>query len=240
MKIIAIPFAGGDKNAFRAFDKYIPKGIEWITLELPGRGRRFATPLLKSIEDATDDLFAQIKPHISNAPYMIYGHSMGTLLGYELTKRIRAEQLQMPVCLYFTGRGAPGAKEVEKRSSLPPDLFWDKVKKMGGLPEEILSHNELLELYYPILTSDFKIIEDYEHKELKDRLPVPIFVTMGTDEIGEEADQTTREQVNMWENETSKICNFSELPGDHFFILKHPELMVSKITRTFMNVLSVL
>lgn len=237
MKIIAIPFAGGDRNAFRAFSKYIPTGIEWITLELPGRGRRFANPLVKNIHAATNDLFAQIKPHISKEPYMIYGHSMGTLLGYELTKRIREEQLNMPVCLYFTGRGAPGAKEVEIRSSLPPEQFWDRVRKMGGLPEEILAHNELLELYYPILSSDFKIIEDYVYTPLEEPLSIPIFVTMGTNEIGDDPDKTTKEQAQKWQEETSKLFTYNELPGDHFFILKHPELLMGKVTRTFMNVL---
>ena len=64
MKIVAIPFAGGDKNAFREFKKDIPSKIEWITLELPGRGRRFVSPLLKTAEEATDDLFEQLKPLI--------------------------------------------------------------------------------------------------------------------------------------------------------------------------------
>lgn len=240
MKIVAIPFAGGDKNAFREFKKYIPSKIEWITLELPGRGRRFVSPLLKTAEEATDDLFEQLKPLISSSePYMIYGHSMGTLMGYELTKRVLSEGLNLPVCLYFTGRGAPGAVEAEKRSNLPPDIFWEKVKNMGGLPEELLAHAELLDLYYPILSSDFKIIEEYQYTEPEKPFPIPTYITMGKDEIGEGAGKSKPEEIKMWEKETSKFCHFSELPGDHFFILKHPETMVNKIVKAFYQVLSI-
>ncbi|XLS29455.1 thioesterase II family protein [Flavobacteriaceae bacterium M23B6Z8] len=235
MKIIAIPFAGGDKHAFRIFSKYIPSNIEWITLELPGRGRRFGDDLVTTIEDATTDLFEQIKPHINNKPYMIYGHSMGTLLGYELSKRLIDANLPAPSCLYVTGRSAPGSRDVEKRAGLPPEIFWDKVKKMGGLPEEILQHDELLELYYPILSSDFKIIEDYKYTALSEPLPLPIFVTMGTEEIGEPPEKTSQEQVKMWQRESKFPCQFSEVPGNHFFILKHPELMVRKITKAFID-----
>ncbi|WP_340201386.1 thioesterase II family protein [Ascidiimonas sp. W6] len=238
MKIIGIPFAGGDKNGFRAFKKYIPSGIEWITLELPGRGRRFGSNVLETIEEATQDLLEQLKPLIASEPYMIYGHSMGTLLGYELTKKLIELQLPLPACLYFTGRAAPGARDSEKRAGLPPKQFWEKVKEIGGLPEEILDHAELLELYYPILSADFKMIEEYKYEPLKTPLPVPIFIAMGTDEFGDGLDKTTREQVKMWERETSHPCHFSEVPGNHFFILKHPELVVRKITKAFIDVLS--
>ena len=82
MKIIALPFAGGSKFSFKNLENHIPNSIEWITLELPGRGNRFGEPILESIDAMVNDILSQIEYHITNEPYMIYGHSLGTVLGY--------------------------------------------------------------------------------------------------------------------------------------------------------------
>ena len=95
-KVIALPFAGGNKYSFNGIEKHVSKKINWITLELPGRGSRFKESLLDKIDHMVDDLLSQIMPHIQEGNYIIYGHSMGTLLGYELTKKITEKKSTDP------------------------------------------------------------------------------------------------------------------------------------------------
>ena len=134
MKIIAIPFAGGNRYSFKKLEKYVSSPIQWVTIELPGRGARFNEPILEDITTMVKDLFEQIKPHIEQETYMIYGHSMGTLLGYELTKMLIQKQCKLPECLFFSGRGAPKTAKFKGKSSLPKEEFWKEVEEMGGLP----------------------------------------------------------------------------------------------------------
>ena len=229
-KIIALPFAGGNKYSFNSIEKHIPKSLNWITLELPGRGNRFKENLLVNVDELVDDLLTQITPLIEDCNYVIYGHSMGTLLGYELVKKIIQSGLKEPMCLFFTGRGAPGfSRFTEKKSILPEDAFWQEVEKIGGLPEEILECKELLELYYPIMKSDFQAIEDYNFLPMDKPFTFPIHICMGKEEIGEGEEKTSLTDMKAWKDETSSPCTFELLDGDHFFILKHSELMAKKI-----------
>ncbi len=230
LTIIALPFAGGTKYSYRELEKFVPENINWVTLSLPGRGDRFSENLLESIDAIVDDLFDTIKPIIKENEYVFYGHSMGTLVGYELTKKIKKLGLRQPNFLFFTGRGAPKHERFSvKKSTLPKDEFWKSVNEMGGLPKEILAVEDLLELYYPILKSDFKVLEDYVYVDQEDKLSIPIHVCLGTEEIGEGDSKTTIAQMKSWQEETTAPCTFELLKGDHFFILNHPKAIVQKI-----------
>lgn len=236
-KIIAIPFAGGNRFSFKSLEKYVPQDLDWVTLESPGRGSRFSEKLLETIEELSEDLLDQLIPHIQNSDYMIYGHSLGTLLGYEVTKKIVQQNLKLPICLFFTGRGAPGYNRFQKKKSLlPKDLFWKEVSDIGGLPKEILAHEDLLDMYYPILKSDFKAIEDYQYHRMEKLFPIPIHICMGTEEIGDGEEKTSVGNMKAWENETNANCTFELLQGDHFFIFKHQKAVVQKIINTAMAI----
>jgi surfactin synthase thioesterase subunit len=233
-KVIALPFAGGNKYSFNSIEKHVPKKIDWITLELPGRGNRFKESLLDKVDHMVDDLLSEIMPHIQEGNYIIYGHSMGTLLGYELTKRIIKNKLKPPMYLFFTGRGAPGFMRFKnKKSALPKDIFWQEVNEIGGLPKEFFDHDDLLDLYFPIMKSDFKAIEDYEFNSMESPFLIPIHVCMGDEEIGEEEDKTPMISMKAWSKETSCSFSFELLKGDHFFILKHPKTIVQRISEAF-------
>ncbi|SEC84747.1 Surfactin synthase thioesterase subunit [Tenacibaculum sp. MAR_2009_124] len=233
MKIIALPFAGGSKYSFKELEKCIPNSLEWITLELPGRGNRFGEEILEDIDSMVNDLFLQINNLISKEPYMIYGHSLGTLLGYELAKKLVESNSELPKCLYFTGKGAPGTERNEKRSELPKDKFWKRVEEMGGLPKEVLAHQELLDLHYPILKADFKALEEYIFTPMKNLFEIPIFVCMGEDEIGEGEDKVSITSIKGWNNETKFPREIGIIPGKHFFILEYSKQIVSKIVDAF-------
>ncbi|SFJ79041.1 thioesterase II family protein [Myroides guanonis] len=231
-KVIALPFAGGNKYSFNSIEKHVSKNVEWITLELPGRGSRFKESLLDKVDQIVEDLLAQIMSNIGDTNYIIYGHSMGTLIGYELTKKIIERKLQQPMSLFFTGRGAPGFNRfTNKKSILPTNAFWEEVSKIGGLPKEILECKELLDLYYPIMKSDFKAIEDYNYLPMDIPFTFPIHVLMGKDEIGIGDEKTSLAGMKGWQNETSESCTFELLEGDHFFIFRHAEAIAKRISQ---------
>ena len=60
MTVIAIPFAGGNSYCYRDLARQMERQVPWVTLELPGRGKRIQEPLLKSIEAIVDDAIIQI------------------------------------------------------------------------------------------------------------------------------------------------------------------------------------
>ncbi len=236
LKIIAIPFAGGNKYSFNKIEQHISSSFEWITLELPGRGDRIEEPLLDNISDMVDDLYLNLPKYNSEEKYVIFGHSMGCLLGYELIKKIRKNNLQLPICIFFSGKGAPKYTHLEKKiSALPKELFWEEVRKFGGMPEEFFSIKDLMEVFYPILKNDFRAIENYSYSKMKRPFTIPMNIMMGEDEIGEdEVDyKTSMKEIKGWANETDAICNFEIVQGNHFFIQEQPKMIAQKIMKAF-------
>lgn len=100
--IIALPFAGGNQYSYNSFINSLPSNFALRTVEFPGRGDRLDERNLSDIRELANDVLGQIRKYISEFDYLIYGHSMGTLVGYELAKLITRLKLPRPSLLFFT------------------------------------------------------------------------------------------------------------------------------------------
>jgi surfactin synthase thioesterase subunit len=215
MKIIAFPFAGGNKTSFNSLFEHTE--IDFVTINYPGRGSRVREPLLTEIDALVDDCLRQVLKLIpSDENYIIYGHSMGALIGFLVCKQLNKSGHKQPLKLVVSGHKAPKYPRAKKISQLPDDHFWDYVTRYGGMPEQIQQYPDLIKFFIPILKADFKTIEEYKHQEEK-ALHIPIDVFYGSDEA------ITYETAKEWELETTNTVTVQELKGDHFFIYSHKE-----------------
>jgi surfactin synthase thioesterase subunit len=209
--LIFLPFAGGNKNSYRGIQKQLADIFNILNIEFPGRGSRMKEKLLFSISEIAEDVFSQLKNYL-HYPYAIYGHSMGTLIAYELCKKIQNQNLPLPLHLFVSGKSGPSAGlNYDKMYNLPTKEFWIKIKDMGGVPVEILNEPELMNYFEPILRADLKAVEEYTY-QLNAKFDFPITVLIGDKE------NISDEHAMLWQQETSHALNFYKLPGNHFFI----------------------
>lgn len=213
INLFCLPFAGGSKYSFRPLVEKAPAFINAETLEYPGRGSRIKEPIISDIHSLVDDLYSQINKKVNNLSYAIYGHSMGGLLAFLLTRKLLEKGNKPPVHIFISGTSGPSdiTRTQEKRSLLGKEEFIEEVKDLGGMPDEILKNDELLHFFEPILRADFKISEDYEYKS-QAPLNIPFTVITGSEE------DMTKEEIYLWQKETKQIVDFKEFPGNHFFI----------------------
>ena len=151
--MIFLPFAGGSQHSFAGFSKPMAdRGFQMVTPEFPGRGKRFNDPLPGYLPDLIDDVFEQVKPFLV-PPYGIYGHSMGAIVGYLLTKKMAGMRVPLPVHLFFSGCQGPSAAERDPpKHLLPRDEFIGILHELGGCPEEVLRDYTLLSFFEPIMS----------------------------------------------------------------------------------------
>lgn len=221
-KIIAIPFAGGNCHSYNKFANFLPPDFELKSVEFPGRGDRMDEGDIQEITFLAKDIFEKIKKEIKENEYIIYGHSMGTLVGYELAREIVRNKYPLPSCLFFTGRAGPSIVEEDYISSYPKEAFWQEIRKLGGLPSEILFHEELLDFFEPILRADFKAVESYKYLRMIEPFNIPIHVIAGNQEAN-----ITEGNLETWQNETVFPLHKQFLVGGHFFIFEHiPKIML--------------
>jgi len=226
ISLFCLPFAGGNKYSYREFVENAPAFLNVITLEYPGRSTRMKEPLPGNINELTDDLFNQVKQHVGNGTYAIYGHSLGGLMGYLLTKKLLENGMPMPTNLFITGTTGPSSlsRTEKKRHLLDQQDFIAEIRDLGGMPDEILNSEELLYFFEPILRSDFKVSENYIYEESAP-LNIPFTVITGTEE------EMDIEDIRLWQKETTHVVDFKRMPGKHFFILKHSFKIMEIISR---------
>ncbi len=224
MKLFCLPYAGGSSAIYSQWKSYFEPAITIKAVELAGRGRRINDPTYNDIEEAIENILSILRQEIEQDDYALFGHSMGGLLAYELTRKIQKEQLPLPKQVFISGTTAPNIyKERMKYSMLPMDEFREEVLNLGGTPKEIFEYPDLAELFLPILKDDFKLVETYPYGKGKDKLQVDlsIFLGLSDDLSGEEG----------WSELTDKQFTVFEFDGGHFFLNEKKEEVINTIKK---------
>ena len=175
-----------------------------------------------------DDLFSQIIPRLAE-PYCIYGHSMGSLLGYLITKKIMERRGNPPEHLFFSGRGGPSVRYKRlNRHLLPRDIFHDELRKLGGVTEDVLQNDMLMEFFEPILRADFGANDNFNYLQSAP-FSIPITVFIGAQE------HTTEQEAYLWQKETTSTVKVHTMSGGHFFIFDHVAEILQIINVELLN-----
>lgn len=199
---------------YHQWKPFLQDEIELRPIELAGRGKRIIESPYKDIKAAVEDVFELIHEEIQQSPYMLFGHSMGAMIAYELAQKIREEGLQKPVHLFFSGKGAlhVDRPDEKKYHLLDDNSFKKEVIELGGTPPEFFEHPELIELFLPLLKNDFRIAETHKLAGSIKEFDQDITVLLGQE------DDLNVEQREEWVKHTTQSCYFHHFPGGHFFI----------------------
>lgn len=230
MILFCLPYAGGSGVVYYKWKRHLNSSIQLETIELKGRGKRFNEDFYENLEDAVEDIFENIKEKILHDEYAIYGHSMGSLLAYELYYKIYNENINMPKHIFFSGYKPPSIPGEERQIHLLPDgEFIKEVIELGGTPQEVADNEELLQLFTPILRNDFKMLEKYLYKEKKDKIQCDISILNGKE------DDITLEELLAWKNHGDKGFKVYNFEGNHFFINTNAENITKIINTTLVK-----
>jgi surfactin synthase thioesterase subunit len=230
INLFCLPFAGGNKHSYRQYKLRSPSFLNIIPLEYPGRGARINEALPTDTQEIVDDLYEQIKGNLEEG-YALYGHSMGGLIAYLLTKKIIECGHRPPLHLFVTGAAGPSSARGRGKQLhlLDKTEFLEEVGKLRGLPDELLADHALMDFFEPMLRADFKVSETYSYEE-SDPMDVPITVITGSEE------EMKKEEINVWQKESSRRVDFRVMEGHHFFIYSHVVEIVDLIVRKLITI----
>lgn len=211
-RLFCFHYAGGSSVSFYPWKNRILHPAELMAVDLPGRGRSIAEPLLYNIDDVTTTLLQHIK-YYTDKPLVFFGHSVGGLICFEVAKAMKAEGLQPPVHLILSGCIAP--QNLYKRRHIcdfDTKEFVEALKLYNGISQEVLNEPSLMEIFLPIIRADISIIEKYKYRGND-----PLNCNITT--IGSADDPTVLiEDIKPWASHTSMQYDHHTLNGDHFFI----------------------
>ena len=225
-RLVCFPHAGGGVAAFYRWSSWLPPDIQLWPVKLPGREDRLREPALDQLPLLVESIGEAIDPCL-DGPFAVVGHSMGALIAFELARRWRRRGKRMPVCLFVAACPAP---QLPQKSApihrLPDGEFLDKLQgRYQGIPQEVASQKDLMQLLLPTLRADFKLVETYEYVQ-EPPLDSPIFALAG--DLDPDVSPT---DVSAWREQTTGAFSLRMLPGGHFFLHQTPRAVVQILYR---------
>lgn len=229
LRLFCLPYAGGGASVFRGWSAFAPPEIQLLPVHLPGRGNRFSERPLVRLDALVDQLADELGPFM-DVPFALFGHSMGAMVAFELTRRLRELGRSLPESLLVAGRRAPH-RPSDKRPlhALPEPEFQKELRGLDGTPEEILQHPELMEVFAPILRADFELCETYAYRA-GEPLDVPISAFGGLEDP-----DVRRDDLQAWQEHTRGPFRLRMFPGGHFFLNGARQQLVHALSEDLMR-----
>ena len=179
--------------------------------------------LLTKMDDLCDDLFYRLYPELQY-PFALFGHSMGGLLAFLFARRAM-ERGRAPRHIFISGKAGP-AKNIDDQSYLLPSVeFREKLRKLGGMPAEMLGNEPLMEYLEPIIRADFRAVQTYRHQR-SSPIDIPTTILLG------EGDDVTADDARLWQDDITGAVDVLTFDGNHFFIYEHLESIGNIINRS--------
>jgi medium-chain acyl-[acyl-carrier-protein] hydrolase len=224
LRLFCFSYAGGSAHAFSPWVESIPKEIEVLGVQLPGRGARMFEPAYTSLPSLIPDLSAALLPLLTR-PFALFGHSMGGLICFELTRYLRTHGMPKPQHLFVSGTGGPRNREPIIRSTLSDDELIEELKSFNGTPSEVFQDSELMRIMLPTVRADFKLCETYVYQPGAP-LETPLTVFGGLEDT-----DVKRERLDQWEEETKGKFSLRMFPGDHFYLHTARQLLLDALVK---------
>lgn len=213
MKLFCFPFAGGTAYYYNKFKSMLNEKIILIPVELDGRGAKFNISPKTTINDVIESIYYDVISQFDERPYMFFGHSMGSLIAYELYYKFSENNIKLPIHIFFSGCRAPHLMKYRESSYLKDDKeFLEVIRRNGGTPEQFFKHQNLIDLFLPILKADYQVVDTYKFTSNREKMKCNITVLKGNTDFEGGYDGLD------WSSYSQGQFQEYVFEGDHFFI----------------------
>ncbi|MFC8125941.1 alpha/beta fold hydrolase [Streptomyces sp. NPDC057302] len=225
VRLFLLHHAGGSHLLYRGWTEHFPEDWELCLLEAPGRGQSPQLPLIDNCDELVDYFHSAIAP-LLDRPFGIFGHSMGALIAYQLTRRLLHERGPLPTWLGVSAYGAPQAcPGATQPHLLDDDALRGWLRNAGASPPQLLDNEDVWRTFAPVFRSDFKLVDTWAPPRERGPLPVPLTVFGGRHDkvIG-------AEQLLAWRAFTTHFGGLETYEGDHFYLVAHQQPLAAAVT----------
>jgi surfactin synthase thioesterase subunit len=219
VSLICLPFAGAGASFFNSWGS-LNNTFTIVAPQLPGREKRFLEEPYRDVTQAISGVLAEIKPLIQDTRVIIFGHSLGAVLAFELAYQVLQSKHVEVEYLVVSGSPGPWTPRTDHATGLDDQKFLERVREFAGYDHPALADPELREMLLPTLRADVEMHENYYPPENR-RLDIPIMSVRGAhDEL------VSHEEATQWQSATTLPLRLEEIPGRHMYLTESPEVLL--------------
>lgn len=226
-QLLCLPFAGAGASFFNEW-KPMSERLDVVPVQLPGREKRFCDPCYTDVFEATAGLLPEVAALLDpQREVIVFGHSLGAVLAYELTHALVRRGGFRVIGLAVSGSPDPWTPREERATGLNDEDFLGRVSQFAGYTHTALEDPLMRELLLPTLRADVEMHEKYRARS-DTPLDLPILMVRGEDD-----ELITHGQLLGWARATSAQAQAESLPGGHMYLTERAGELLELIAQHF-------
>lgn len=230
IRLFCFPFAGGGASAYWSWIAELSPDIEIVALQLPGRESRWGELAYSQMAPLIHQLAGDLKP-LFVPPFAFFGHSMGSFIAFELARELRRRGQPSPERLIVSAARAPQVPDPDKPLHVRgDDELLRELRRLDGIPRELMDYPELLQVLVPTLRSDLKLCETYAYS---DEPPLECSISAFG---GEQDSKVPRAFLEAWRYHTKRDFRLRIFPGSHFYLKPAQKELLDVVRRDLTSI----
>ncbi|GAB1333589.1 alpha/beta fold hydrolase [Streptomyces sp. E-15] len=223
-RLVCLPHAGGSATFYHPVSASMPASVDVLAVQYPGRQDRRAEPCAATIRELADHVTAALLPW-TDRPLLLFGHSMGATLGFEVARRLERDHGVVPHALFASARRAPSCPRDERVHLRDDDGLIAEMRELSGTDAAILDDVELIRMALPAIRADYRAAETYVY-EPGPNLRCPVVGLVGDDDP-----KVTVDEARAWSRHTDAPFEFHVFEGGHFYLTTHRRQVLDLLAR---------
>ncbi|WP_240802798.1 thioesterase domain-containing protein [Streptomyces sp. A0642] len=212
--------AGAGVSAFYNWPADLGPEVEALPRLLPGRDARRREPRATGREALLADLMESFA-RAPDAPYVLYGHSLGAMVAYTVTRALHEAGLPGPALLALGACPPPDAPSLLSDAAWgPEDELLELLRETGTLPQGARPGGLWYRAVLPVLRDDLSLAHELRinaHEPVVGPpLSVPVLILSGAQDPLAPPDVMAG-----WQAWSTGPAVTRTVPGDHFFVRGH-------------------
>ncbi|MFJ8657583.1 thioesterase II family protein [Streptomyces rochei] len=219
VRLHCLAHAGAGVTGYRTWPAAVGPGVEVAALPLPGRAGRRREARVTDRAALLADLLPTLLESARTGPYALYGHSLGALVAYTLTRALADAGAPPPLFLAVGACLPPHtATALIGASDLPDERLLPLLDRLGSVPQGGSASPGGLwrRTVLPVLRDDLRLARDLRDRAVDPatggRVDCPVLVFAGRDDP-----LAVPAALEHWRRWTNGPIEQHTLAGDHFF-----------------------
>ncbi|MEU0399125.1 thioesterase domain-containing protein [Streptomyces sp. NPDC006197] len=219
VRLHCLAHAGAGVSSYRRWPVAAGPAVDVAALPLPGRDGRRREPRVTDRAGLLGDLLGPLLETARSGPYALYGHSLGALVAYTLTRALADEGAPPPLFLAVGACLPPHATAALMSAAEAPDeQLLPLLGELGSLPKGAAADPGGLwrRSVLPVLRDDLRLAKALRRAALDPAtggpVSVPLLVFAGSDDP-----LAVPSALREWRQWTTGPITVRTLVGGHFF-----------------------